>query len=100
MLSLVDFTEKVVLDVGSGTGRLAYIITPKAKAVYAIEPVDNLRSYIRFKAERMNIHNLYAVDGRITRISFEDGFIDVTKSSFVILRIHAWPSSVKFSGPF
>ncbi len=83
LLSLVDFTGKVVLDIDSGTGKLAFLAAATARIVYAVEPVENLRSYIRLKAKRMNTCNLYAVDGLITRIPFEDGFADVTMGGHV-----------------
>ena len=35
LLSMADFTDKIVLDVGRGTGRLAFAATSKAKMVYA-----------------------------------------------------------------
>lgn len=83
LLSLADFTGKVVLDIGSGTGRLAFIIAPKARVVYAVEPVENLRSYLSVKASKMNLRNIYAVDGLITKIPFENGFADITMGGHV-----------------
>lgn len=43
LFELADFTDKLVLDVGSGTGRLAFAAAEKAKRVYASEPTDILR---------------------------------------------------------
>ena len=83
LLSLADFTGKIVIDIGSGTGRLAFLVTSSGKAVYAVEPIENLRSYIRHKAERMNVQNLYVLDGLITRIPFEDAFANVTMGGHV-----------------
>lgn len=36
LLSMIDFTDKVVLDVGSGTGRLAFAAATKAKKKVAL----------------------------------------------------------------
>jgi len=83
LLSVVDFTGKVVLDIGSGTGRLAFIAAPQAKAVYAVEPVENLRSYLWSKAARADIRNLFVVDGLITMIPFQNSFADVTMAGHV-----------------
>jgi ubiquinone/menaquinone biosynthesis C-methylase UbiE len=44
--SQVDFKDKVVLDIGSGTGRLAFAVANKARYVYAIDPIDRLREYL------------------------------------------------------
>jgi SAM-dependent methyltransferase len=83
LLSLVDFNQKTVLDIGSGTGRLAFTVTQFAKVVFAVEPVWNLRRYLRHKAKRMQVDNLFAVDGIITQIPFPDDFADVTMGGHV-----------------
>lgn len=80
---LVDFTGKRVIDVGAGTGRLAFVAAPLARAVYAVEPVANLRSYMRQKALHQGFDHFYAVDGLITAIPFENGFADVTMGGHV-----------------
>jgi SAM-dependent methyltransferase len=76
--SLIDFSGKVAIDVGAGTGRLALVAAPAAKAVFAIEPVANLRYYLKAKARDAGLDNIFCVDGLITDIPFPDGFADVT----------------------
>ena len=83
LLSLVDFTDLMVIDIGSGTGKLALIAAEKAKVVYAVEPVANLRAYIQNKVCKQGLNNVYAVDGQITNLPFADGFADVTMSGHV-----------------
>ena len=46
LYELADFDGKIVLDVGAGTGRLTFAIAPKAKRIYASEPVDRLREFV------------------------------------------------------
>jgi SAM-dependent methyltransferase len=80
---LTDFSGKLVIDIGSGTGRLAFVAAEKAYAVYAIEPVSNLRRYIKQKAKAQNINNVFPVDGLITDLPFPDGFADITMGGHV-----------------
>jgi protein-L-isoaspartate O-methyltransferase len=80
---LADFAGATVIDVGSGTGRLALTVAPTARTVYAVEPVANLRHYLRLKARRLGLDNVYVVDGLITAIPFPPAFADVTMGGHV-----------------
>ena len=83
LTSLVDFTGKTVIDVGAGTGKLALLAAEVAEAVFAVEPVANLRYYLKAKAQRRGLINVYPVDGLITDIPFPGEFADVTMGGHV-----------------
>jgi len=83
LLSITDFTGKTVLDIGSGTGRLAIAAAPFAKWVYACEPVDRLREYLREKLARLKIENVYVVDGTLGKLPFPDELFDIVVSGHV-----------------
>lgn len=84
LLELADFTGKIVLDIGAGTGRLAFIAARAgAKAVYAVEPVGNLRDYLREQAQQQGLRNVYAVDGILTGIPFHNAFADIVMGGHV-----------------
>lgn len=81
---LADWTNKLVIDVGSGTGRLAFVAAEAgARGVFAVEPVGNLRGYIRQKAASLGLRNVFAIDGLITRLPFPDDFVDITMGGHV-----------------
>ncbi|NJJ39726.1 class I SAM-dependent methyltransferase [Paenibacillus apii] len=84
LFELADFTDKVVLDLGSGTGRLAFAAAEKAKRVYASEPTDMLREYMRDKIKRENVDNVVVVDGMIEQIPYEDNSFDIVMSGHVV----------------
>ncbi len=83
LTGLADFGGATVVDVGAGTGRLALTVAPAARSVYAVEPVANLRLYLRQKAHRSGLDNVYVVDGLITAIPFPPAFADVTMAGHV-----------------
>lgn len=83
LTGLADFRGRRVLDIGSGTGRLAFAVTGLAQVVWAVEPVGNLREFLKEKARRLNAGNFYAVDGTITSIPFPDGFAEITLGGHV-----------------
>lgn len=83
LTSVVDFTAKTVIDVGAGTGRLALVAAQTAAAVFAVEPVANLRQYLMDKARDQGLKNVYPVDGLITDLPFPDAFANVTMGGHV-----------------
>ena len=83
LLSMADFNGQTVIDVGAGTGRLAFTVAPKAHMVYAVEPVANLRRYMWKKREQLGFFNVYPVDGTITQLPFPDHFADILMNGHV-----------------
>lgn len=83
LLSMADFKDKIVLDIGSGTGRLAFTVAPQAKAVYAVEPVANLRRYLWEKKEALHLPHVYPLDGSTTQIPLVADFADILMAGHV-----------------
>ena len=84
LLSITDFTDKTVLDIGGGTGRLAFAAATVATTVYACEPVDRLREYMREKQKRLKVDNVYVVDGTIEMLPFPKESFDIVVSGHVL----------------
>lgn len=82
--SIVNLTSKVVIDGGSGTGRVALEAAETAATVFAVEPVSRLREFIRAKAREKGLSNLYVVDGFVDRLPFPDSFADVVITSHAL----------------
>ncbi len=83
LLGMADFKHKVVIDIGSGTGRLAFAVAPIANTVYAVEPIANLRRFIWKKRDELGMDNVFPLDGTITQIPLPDNFADIVMSGHV-----------------
>jgi SAM-dependent methyltransferase len=84
LFDLAGFAGKVVLDIGSGSGRLAFAAAERAAWVYASEPVDMLREYMRDKISRDGIQNIRVVDGMVYALPYPDDTFDIVMSGHVV----------------
>ncbi len=79
--SITPLENKVVIDGGAGTGRVALEAAQASSQVYAVEPIACLRQFIREKAAKTGLKNLFVVDGFLHDIPLPDGFADVLITS-------------------
>jgi ubiquinone/menaquinone biosynthesis C-methylase UbiE len=74
---LVDLEGKTVIDAGAGSGKVAFGAARAARHVYAVEPVERLRAYMRDKAVASGITNLFVLDGTLDAIPLPSDTADV-----------------------
>ena len=84
LFELCALEGKTVLDVGSGTGRLAFAAAEKAAFAVASEPVDALREFMRDEIARKGIRNMRVCDGLCDCLPFPDNSFDVVMSGHVV----------------
>ena len=84
LFELCELEGKTVLDVGSGTGRLAFAAAEKAAFAVASEPVDALREFMRDEIARKGIRNMRVCDGLCHCLPFPDNSFDVVMSGHVV----------------
>ena len=84
LFELCELEGKTVLDVGSGTGRLAFAAAEKAAFVVASEPVDSLREFMRDEIARKGIRNMRVCDGLCHCLPFPDNSFDTVMSGHVV----------------
>ena len=84
LFEVVDLSSKQVLDIGSGNGRLAFAAAEKAAEVYAVEPVETLRHFLRERCKFENIHNIRVTEGFVEDLPYPDNTFDVVISGHVV----------------
>ena len=84
VVQIAPLTGKVVVDVGSGTGRVALEAALTAETVFAVEPVARLRKFIREKAARNGQRNVHVIDGVGHDIPLPDDLADVVITSHAL----------------
>lgn len=84
LFELADFAGKRVLDIGSGNGRLTFAASEKAREVYAVEPVETLRHFLREKCRADGVTNVRVTDGFIEALPYPDDTFDIVMSGHVV----------------
>lgn len=82
LLCLTDYRGKVIADIGSGTGRLLEPVVAAAETVYAVDPIANLRKFLKAKFSEYKA-KFFALDGLITDIPLPRGTCDVVLAGHV-----------------
>lgn len=81
---VVKLDGAAALDAGAGTGRVALTLAPLVRDVFAVEPVGNLRRYLRARAADLRLRNVHVVDGFVHQIPLPDASVDVVVTSHAI----------------
>ncbi len=84
IISIEALKEKIVADVGAGSGMLAFLLTKYARTVSAIEPITSFRNFIREKANNVKCGNIYTMDGFLDSIPFPENSFDILFTSNAI----------------
>ena len=74
---IVNLKNKVVADIGSGTGLSTFEIARYAKFVYGIEPEKYMKRVAIRKAREMNIKNVKFLRGQAEKIPLKEGSVDL-----------------------
>ncbi len=82
--TITSLDQKVVIDGGAGTGRVTLEAAQTAQHVFAVEPVARLRQFIREKASKASLSNVFVIDGFLHAIPLPDGFADVLITSHAL----------------
>ena len=76
--------DRVIADVGAGAGAIAFLVAPVARTVFAVEPVASFRSFMREKAVKEGVDNLFVMDGTLDSIPLPGHSLDILITSNAI----------------
>lgn len=82
--SICPLEEKIVADVGAGSGRIAFLTAPLAQTIFAVEPLSSFRSFMKEKAMKQQVDNLFVMDGTLDYIPLPNDSLDVLITSNAI----------------
>lgn len=81
---ITSLEDKVVADVGAGSGRISFLVGPLVQTVFAVEPLSSFRTYMKVKAAEKGVENLYVIDGTLDSIPLPDHSLDILITSNAI----------------
>ncbi|MCK5345856.1 MAG: class I SAM-dependent methyltransferase [Candidatus Heimdallarchaeota archaeon] len=82
--SITPLKDKTVIDVGAGAGNITFTVVKESGVVFAVEPVNSLREFMRKKAGQDGIDNLFVLDGFLHEIPLPRDSVDVLITSNAI----------------
>jgi len=77
--------EQAVADLGTGTGRIAFLVAPIVRHVYGIEPVGGMRSLAESKKQKLGVKNVDFLPGEHRDIPLPDHSIDLITEGWAFL---------------
>ncbi len=80
--------DQSVADLGTGTGRVAFLVAPIVRHVYGIEPVAGMRQVAEAKKNRLNVKNVDFFPGEHKSIPLPDHSIDVIVEGWAFLKAY------------
>lgn len=85
LYNMFDFSGKRVVDVGSGSGKSTFNLTPYADQVIGVEPEKSIRDLAVRKAEEMGVTNVRFVEGTAEDIPLPDDSADYVTAITTVL---------------
>ena len=79
---LVDFTDKVVIDAGSGTGKSTFELAKHARFVFGLEPWEPMRAFAEQRLHELGLPNVAFVDAAAPDLPFADQSADALVSVY------------------
>lgn len=81
IISPALLANKTVADIGAGSGMLTLLLAKYTKTIYAIEPLNSFRCFMRKRFQKKHVSNTYVIEGFLDRIPLTDDSLDMLFTS-------------------
>lgn len=76
-INSVDINNKVIADLGAGTGFISLEIAKRANIVFSVDPSKNMLGELYKAAKDSNLNNIYPINGEVEDLPLFDDSIDL-----------------------
>jgi ubiquinone/menaquinone biosynthesis C-methylase UbiE len=83
--------DATVVDMGAGTGRIAAILAPHARQIYAFDVSRHMLHFAARKAQAQGLYNCTFAIADHRRLPVKDGFASLVISGWSIAYLAVWP---------
>ena len=84
-INSVDIKEKVIADLGAGTGFISLRVGEEANLVFSIDSSRNMLSELYKSAKHKNLNNIYPIKGNLEDLPLFDNSVDII---FINMALH------------
>lgn len=84
-INSVDIKEKVIADLGAGTGFISLRVGEEANLVFSIDSSKNMLSELYKSAKDKNLNNIYPIKGSLEDLPLFDNSVDII---FINMALH------------
>lgn len=92
-LQNINFEDKIVLDIGSGTGRLTMPISKVAKKVCAIEPESKMLESMKENIKKTGIDNVEIKKSSAENIPYPNDYFDIVLCAYILPYLKSFEKS-------
>jgi ubiquinone/menaquinone biosynthesis C-methylase UbiE len=85
VLSKVDIKDKVVADLGCGSGFISLALSGEAAVVFSVDNSVNMLKVLKKSSQEKNLNNIYPLKSSLVDISLFDESLDVV---FINMALH------------
>lgn len=85
LLSTINIKDKIIADLGCGTGFISLALANEASIVFSIDNSSNMLNQLKINVEDKNYKNIYLIKSSLDNLSLFDNSVDII---FINMALH------------